>query len=135
MSPLVRCLLLLLAVAVPSAPITLAAAQEASRLPAVVVARGLVDVDGGLIQIAASRDGVVREVLTEEGQSVKRDAVLARIDDRIPKVQASVAAAELAQARAAPGERRKREHGKSEQHRRKHHEIDGAPAVMREQLA
>lgn len=101
MSSLFRCLPLLLAVAASIAPITRAAAQEASRLPAVVVARGLVDVDGGLIQIAASRDGVVREVLTEEGQSVKRDAVLARIDDRIPKVQAAVAAAELVQARAA----------------------------------
>lgn len=105
MSPRLRCLLLLPLLALTAsamAPVAApATAQETARQPAIVVARGLVDVDGGLIQIAASRDGVVREVLTEEGQAVRRDAVLARIDDRIPKVQAAVAAAELAQARAA----------------------------------
>ncbi|MDJ1156665.1 HlyD family efflux transporter periplasmic adaptor subunit [Chelatococcus sp. SYSU_G07232] len=93
-------LALALLLAVDGAVAGPATVQGGGRPAPVVVARGIVDVDGGLIQIAAARDGVVREVLAEEGQAVKRDAVLARIDDRIPRVQAAVAAAELAQARA-----------------------------------
>jgi RND family efflux transporter MFP subunit len=69
--------------------------------PAIVAARGIIDVDGGLVQIAGSRDGIVRAVLVEEGQAVRADAVLARLDDRAARLQAAVAAAELAHARAA----------------------------------
>lgn len=77
-----------------------AAATSGARA-AIVAARGILDVDGGLVQIAASRDGIVREVLVEEGQTVSADAVLVRLDDRAPRLQAAVAAAELAHARAA----------------------------------
>ncbi|MFN3353959.1 MAG: hemolysin secretion protein D, partial [Brevundimonas sp.] len=41
--------------------------------PYAAVANGKVDVEGGIIQVAARRGGVVREVLVQEG-----DAVVAR---------------------------------------------------------
>jgi HlyD family secretion protein len=69
--------------------------------PAVRVARGIVDVDGGLIQIAASRDGVAREVLVNEGDRVRKGDVLLIIDDRTARMALMVAEAELAEAKAA----------------------------------
>lgn len=66
-----------------------------------VVARGVVDVEGGIIQIAASRDGVIREVHVEEGATVARGDLLAVIDDRLPRAALEVARAELAQAESA----------------------------------
>jgi multidrug efflux pump subunit AcrA (membrane-fusion protein) len=68
---------------------------------AAVVARGLVDADGGLIQIAASRDGVVRMVAVEEGDRVHQGDVLLVVDDRTARSDLAVAEAELAQAKAA----------------------------------
>jgi multidrug efflux pump subunit AcrA (membrane-fusion protein) len=50
----------------------------------VAIGRGRVDIDGGLIQIAAQRDGVVVEVFVEEGANVKAGQLLARLDDRVP---------------------------------------------------
>lgn len=74
-------------------------AAEAMRK--VVVARGVIDVEGGIIQIAASRDGVIREIRVEEGAEVKQGDGLAVIDDRVPRAALAVANAELAQAEAA----------------------------------
>jgi len=66
-----------------------------------VVARGLVDAEGGLIQIAASRDGVVRSVAADEGDRVRKGDTLLVIDDRAARSELAVADAELAQAAAA----------------------------------
>lgn len=66
-----------------------------------VVARGLVDADGGLVQIAASRDGVVRSVAADEGDRVRKGETLLVIDDRAARSELAVAEAELAQAAAA----------------------------------
>lgn len=66
-----------------------------------VVARGVVDVDGGMIQIAAPRDGLIREVRVEEGASVRQGDILLVIDDRLPRAALAVARAELSQAEVA----------------------------------
>lgn len=64
-------------------------------------ARGTLDVDGGIVQLATPRDGVVRDVLVVEGQSVRRDDALAVIDDRAAAIQATIAAAQLAERKAS----------------------------------
>jgi HlyD family secretion protein len=61
-----------------SAPVDLAAP--------VAVAKGRVDIEGGLIQVAAARDGVIAEVLVEEGARVSKGDLLARQDARAAEV-------------------------------------------------
>lgn len=79
----------------------LALAAAAEPAPPPPMARGRIDVEGGIVQIAASRDGVVRAVLVEEGDLVVRGQILARQDDEAPRLALSVAEAECAQAQAA----------------------------------
>lgn len=83
--------------AAPSA--TAANERAASELAA--VARGIIDVEGGIVQLAASRDGVVQAVLVEEGETVRAGQPLASLDDRAPRLALAVAVAELSQAEAA----------------------------------
>ncbi len=64
------------------------------------IARGRVDVEGGLIKIAASRDGVIREVYVREGDRVEKDQILAVQDSRLAEVNVRLAAAELDEAKA-----------------------------------
>jgi len=63
------------------------------------VARGRVDVAGGLIQVAAARDGVIREVRVEEGDRVRRGDILAIQDSASARLAIRQADAELAEAR------------------------------------
>ncbi len=65
--------------------------------------RGVLDIRGGLTQIAAARDGIVAEVLVEEGARVSAGQLLARLDDRLVRAQHAVAVAELAERAAAIG--------------------------------
>jgi multidrug efflux pump subunit AcrA (membrane-fusion protein) len=65
------------------------------------VARGRVDVEGGLVSVAAPREGIVGRVAIREGDTVHRGDVLVELDDRAAKLAVAVAEAELAQARAA----------------------------------
>jgi multidrug resistance efflux pump len=67
------------------------------------IARGQVDVEGGLIKIAAPRDGVVAELHGEPGTTVKAGDVLAKLDTHQAELNAGIAQAEVdqAQARAA----------------------------------
>ncbi|MDB5457979.1 MAG: hypothetical protein JWP92_3564 [Caulobacter sp.] len=90
------------------AGLSLAACQKgpdaalARNRPAVVaVARGVVAVEGGLIPIAAPRDGLIAQVGAEEGAHVARGAVLARLDQDRTGLLADQAAAETAQLQAA----------------------------------
>ncbi len=69
--------------------------------PAVAVARGMIDVEGGIVQLAASRDGIVREVRVEEGEHVVTGQTLAVLDDRASRLALAVASAELSEAEAA----------------------------------
>ena len=77
-------------------------AAEAQNRPAPsAVARGVVAVDGGLIPVAAPRDGLIAQVSVEEGAHVDRGAVLAQLDADRSTLLAAQAAAETAQQVAA----------------------------------
>ncbi|MBI2381114.1 MAG: HlyD family efflux transporter periplasmic adaptor subunit [Gammaproteobacteria bacterium] len=79
-----RILVLLAALVLSACADTEALPEPASpaAAPWAAIAKGRIDVEGGLISIAAARPGIVREVLAEEGQEVEAGAILARIDDR-----------------------------------------------------
>ena len=79
------------------------AAAAAPKSPYVAIANGKADVEGGVIQVAARTSGVVREVLVQEGDDVKKGQVLARLEDEQPRLAADEAAAELRQAKAQVG--------------------------------
>jgi multidrug resistance efflux pump len=67
------------------------------------MARGRVDVEGGLVRISAPRDGLIAELRVAAGDTVKQGDLIAVIDTRQAELAAGVANAELdqAQARAA----------------------------------
>ena len=77
------------------------AAAAVKPSPYAAIANGKADVEGGLIQVAARRAGVIREVLAQEGDMVAKDQVLARLEDDEPRLAAARAQAEVRQARAA----------------------------------
>ena len=76
------------------------AAAKAPKSPFVAIANGKADVEGGMIQVAARRAGIVREVLVSEGDRVTRGQVLARQEDDEPRLAAAQAQAAVRQARA-----------------------------------
>ena len=78
-----------------------AAAAQVKPSPYAAIANGKADVEGGIIQVAARRAGVVREVLVQEGDDVTKGQVLARLEDDEPRLASARAAAEVRQARAA----------------------------------
>lgn len=77
-----------------------AAAAAAPKSPFVAVANGKADVEGGMIQVAARRAGIVREVYVQEGDKVVKGQILARQEDDEPKLAAARAAATVEQAKA-----------------------------------
>lgn len=64
----------------PDQEVSVAAAAAASA-----VAKGRVDVEGGVIAIAAPRDGVITEVFVAEGDRVEKGQLLAQQDDRVSR--------------------------------------------------
>lgn len=64
------------------------------------IAKGRVDVEGGTIRLAAQREGVIREVLVEEGAIVEKGQALAIIDSTAAEIGVRQAEADLAQTRA-----------------------------------
>lgn len=76
------------------------AASAATASPWLAVARGKVDVEGGMVQVAARADGVVASVAAKQGDVVKAGQVLAQLDPRAAKIQLATARAGVAQARA-----------------------------------
>lgn len=78
-----------------------AAAAQVKPSPYAAIANGKADVEGGIIQVAARRAGIVREVLVQEGDDVTKGQVLARLEDDEPRLASARAAAEVRQARAA----------------------------------
>lgn len=77
--------------------------QTATPAPSsayVAVAKGRVDIEGGVIRLAAQRDGLIQAVMVEEGDRVKKGQVLARVDSRQAGIGVALAKAELARTKA-----------------------------------
>jgi HlyD family secretion protein len=64
----------------------------------IAVAKGRVDIEGGVIKLAAQRDGIIQQVLVEEGAHVKKDQILAVQDTRQAEIQVGLAKAEYERA-------------------------------------
>lgn len=75
-------------------------AVGATAAAPVAVARGRVDVEGGVVLLAAQRDGVVRAVTVEEGDTVRKDQVLAVLEDRQARLNVALTASEFDAAAA-----------------------------------
>jgi len=78
-----------------------AAVAQAKPSPYAAIANGKADVEGGIIQVAARRAGVIRNVLVQEGDRVAKGQVLATLEDDEPRLASQRAAAEVRQAHAA----------------------------------
>jgi len=76
------------------------AAQTVAAPAWLAVARGQVDVEGGLVRVAAQRDGVIRSVAVRQGDQVKAGQVLAQLDPRAAEIAVNAAKAGVEQARA-----------------------------------
>ena len=76
-----------------------AAAQEVET-PYAAIAAGKVDIEGGLVDVAARAPGIIHEVLVQEGDRVKQDQILARQDDEDARLGRDRVAAQLRQAKA-----------------------------------
>ena len=78
-----------------------AIAKAAPPTPYAAVANGKSDVEGGIINVAARRGGVISEVLVQEGADVKKDQILARQEDNDARLTVLRTRSEVAQARSA----------------------------------
>jgi putative ABC transport system ATP-binding protein len=65
------------------------------------ISKGRVDVEGGLIRLAAQRDGVVDEVLVEEGDGVKEGQLLLTLKQDAAQLGVDLAQQKVAQVEAA----------------------------------
>lgn len=79
------------------------AVRNAPPSPYAAVANGKADVEGGIIQVAARRAGIVREVYVQEGDMVVKGQILARQEDDEARLSVQRARAEVRQAAAQMG--------------------------------
>lgn len=86
-----------------------------AQSPVIAVARGRVEVDGGLSRVLAARDGIVREVRIKEGQQVKAGEVLAVLDERAADFAVQAALAEQGEAEARLSAAQARRDGQARQ--------------------
>jgi multidrug resistance efflux pump len=77
-----------------------ATAHATAASPWLAVARGKVDVEGGMVEVAARTDGVVEAVAVKQGDAVKRGQALATLDPRTAKIKVASAKAGVAGAKA-----------------------------------
>ncbi len=75
-------------------------AASASTSAYVAIARGKIDVEGGIVRVAATRDGVITEVHGEIGDAIKAGDVLVTLDPKPAQIALNAARAELAAANA-----------------------------------
>lgn len=68
--------------------------------PYATIANGKVDVEGGVVEVAARRQGVIREVLVKEGDAVRKGQVLARQEDEDSILAVNTARAAVDQAKS-----------------------------------
>ncbi|ADU12538.1 efflux RND transporter periplasmic adaptor subunit [Asticcacaulis excentricus] len=78
-----------------------AAAAKPIVSPYAAIANGKADVEGGVIEIAARRAGVVHEVLVQEGDDVKKGQVLARQEADTAQLAVQRARANVVEAQAS----------------------------------
>jgi multidrug resistance efflux pump len=96
---------LLLVLIVPAIASCSRGSSDSANIPAsypspyVAVARGRVDVEDGLLNIAMPVEGILAEVDVHEGDRVKQGQVLAIADTTSARVQVDIAQARLEQAR------------------------------------
>lgn len=74
--------------------------NQAAQSRFLAIARGRVDVEGGMARVVAQRDGVISAVEVRQGDEVKAGQVLARLDPRAAQVELDGAKAQVEQARA-----------------------------------
>lgn len=77
-----------------------AAAASAPVSPYAAIGNGKADVEGGIIQVAARRSGIVKEVYVQEGDQVVKGQILARQEDDDARLALAAAKAAVAQAQA-----------------------------------
>ena len=77
------------------------AAIKVPPSPYAAIANGKVDVEGGVVQVAARSPGTVREVMVQEGDTVTKNEILARQEDDAQRLAISAAQAAVAQAQSA----------------------------------
>jgi multidrug resistance efflux pump len=87
-------------------PALAARAQEGQDLslaegeePFIAIARGIVEPSGGIMRLAAQREGLIEAVMVQEGERVVAGQELAKLDDTAAQVQLTIARTELAQSR------------------------------------
>ena len=68
--------------------------------PYTAISAGKVDIEGGLVDVAARAPGIVSEVLVQEGDKVVTGQVLARQEDQDSRLSRNRVAAQLQQAEA-----------------------------------
>jgi len=81
-------------------------AQAAPKSPVAAspysaIAKGHIDIKGGLLRLNARRDGTVQKVSVEEGDTVKAGQLLIVLDDQQARSALEIAKAELEQAKRA----------------------------------
>jgi RND family efflux transporter MFP subunit len=68
--------------------------------PYATISNGKIDIEGGIVEVAARSPGVIREVMVQEGDSVTKGQVLARQEDDEFRLAADSARAAVAQAQS-----------------------------------
>jgi RND family efflux transporter MFP subunit len=68
--------------------------------PFATIANGKVDIEGGVIEVASRRFGVIKDVLVHEGDGVRKGQVLARLEDQDSILAINSARAALAQSQS-----------------------------------
>lgn len=84
--PLLSLLIVVLSVSGRDTDSSAAGSKEAGEATPVAgsylaILKGRVDLESGIVRLAASRDGIIREVLVNEGERVSKGQVLATLDD------------------------------------------------------
>lgn len=78
-----------------SASVVSVAAAQTKTNSQVAVARGKIDVEGGMLDLTSAASGVVQQLLIKEGQPVQKGQAVLRLDDASAKADLAVAESEL----------------------------------------
>lgn len=108
-------------------------AQAANAKTFAASAKGRIDIEGGVVKLAARRDGVIEKVLVEEGDHVKAGQVLATLDASLSQRSLDMTLSEQAEARARL-EPLKVRVGAAEREVRRFEALNAQHAVARQEL-